>query len=120
MSYWTKLKAKHNIPDRPNHPWAELARKSLEQRNAELFKELDDSGQLGAFIDVEVDDCIKRIRALEQEGTDPEAAKEIAFSELFPTEPAEIEDWEEEGGQQDAIDAFSEWIERDSNKTLED
>lgn len=108
--YWTKLRDSLNVPSRPNHPWAELVSKSLNTSEPELFQALEESGDLGAYIDVHVDDAIKAIRQLRASGTDYDTAKELVFADLFPVDPPEITEDDQEGGEQDAIDGLTDWL----------
>lgn len=122
MGYWTKLQSRLQVKDRHTHPWAVLLLTATQRATPELVETLKENGDLDAYLSMHVDDIEKRIRQLRADGTDYETAKEIAFEEFFPSEPDEIEDWEEEGGQQDAIDALSDWVGRNatSDSDMED
>lgn len=111
MGYWTNTLERYKIRDYSNHPWANTLKQSLAKVEPETLAELEASGELTAFLSVKVDACMKEIRSMVQSGMDHEAAKEIAFESMLPSEPETIEPWEQEGGEQDAIDGFSKWIE---------
>lgn len=112
MGYWTQLAKRNSVADRSNHPWAELLRKTLHTAKPELLATLEGNGDAEAYVNVQVDDVMRAIRAMMDGGMEYEVAKEVAFEDFLPAdeEAGDIDDWEEEGGQQDAIDAFSDWV----------
>lgn len=115
MGYWTKTKATYGIKDYAKHPWAELVRKTLGTAEPELLESLTADGELDAYIDCKLDDAVKLVREQINAGTDYATAKEVALADMFPVDPPDIEEYEQEGGQQDAIDAFTEWVKRGSS-----
>lgn len=119
MGYWTKTQERYKIRDRSTHPWADTLKQSLAQVEPVTLAELEAAGELDAFLSVKVDDCIKSIRSMRAQGMDYETAKEAAFDSMLPKEPEEAEDWEREGAEQDAIDAFSDWIGTNGGSTEE-
>ena len=112
MGYWQDLQARYKIQDRKNHPWASLFVQTLRNVDPVSYAELDGDGDLDAFASVKVHSAIVEIRALRSQGWDYEAAKEHVFEDLLPKPQDETvaEDWEQEGGQEDAIAGFSKWI----------
>lgn len=110
MGYWSKTMERFNIKDRSTHPWAELLKKTLAQVEPTTLAELEANGELDAFLSCKVDECEKSIRAMQAQGMEYDEAKESAFESMLPREPEVVEDWEKEGAEQDAIDAFSDWI----------
>lgn len=111
MGYWQKTMERYNIPDHSGHPWAALLQQSLASVEPETFAELEASGELTAFLSCQVDDAITSIAAMQKQGMEYQEAEECALDSMLPKEPTEIEDWEEEEAEQEAIDAFSDWIE---------
>jgi hypothetical protein len=111
MGYWTNTMERFGIKDRTQHPWAELLKQTLAQVEPATLAELEADGELGAFLSVKVDECMKSIRDMQQGGMEYETAKELAFESMLPREPETVEDWELEGAQQEEADAFSDWIE---------
>lgn len=114
MGYWTSTQDRFKIRDYSNHPWADTLKKSLAAVEPQTLAELEANGELNAFLSVKVDECMKNIRTNQQVGMDYEAAKESAFDSMLPKEPEDVEDWEREGAEQDAIDGFSDWIGKQS------
>lgn len=110
MGYWTKTQERYKIRDRATHPWADTLKQSLAQVEPNTLAELEASGELDAFLSVKVQECITAIRSMQAQGMGYDEAKECAFDSMLPKEPEEAEDWEREGAEQDAIDAFSDWI----------
>jgi len=122
MGYWTSTMERFKIIDRSNHPWADTLTQALAQVEPETLAELTASGELNAFLSCKVDECMKSIRSMESQGMDHDEAKECAFESMLPKEPEDVEDWEQEGAEADAVDAFSKWIESDarSDSDMED
>ena len=113
MGYWQDLQARYKIQDRKNHPWASLFVQTLRNVDPVSYAELDGDGDLGAFASVKVHSAIVEIRALRSQGWDYEAAKEHVFEDLLPKpqDQTVAEDWEQEGGQEDAIDHLTrQWL----------
>lgn len=109
MGIWTNKQKAREIPSRHNHPWAQLLLKTMQQVEPELVEELTEEGELEAYLTVHVDNCMKEIRASQQAGMEYAVAKELAFENMLPVEPEEIEDWEQEGGEEDAAEALGQW-----------
>jgi hypothetical protein len=116
MGYWTNQQQSDGIQDRSNHPWATLLRKTLDQVQPDFVETLLANGDMEAYLSISVNNCMKEIRRIQKDGSDYQTAKELAFADFLPIDESDDdepwEDWEEEGGQQDAIDAFSAWIDK--------
>jgi hypothetical protein len=74
----------------------------------QLVAELEKTNDLQAYLEVKVSEAFDRMEKMEDQGTDPQTARELALADLYPTAPEDQrqpEDWEKEGAQEAVSDA---------------
>ena len=87
-----------------NNPWERMLRRHLLRLFPELVEELQQERSLEAYLQAQTYDAMCYAERLEDQGTPPEVARELALERLLPR-PADEEDrpegWELAGAEQD-------------------
>jgi hypothetical protein len=68
----------------PGNRWEAWRMKYLRENQPELVKELEADGDLKEMVQVQTWRAMKLQESLEDEGTPPETAQELALANLFP------------------------------------
>jgi hypothetical protein len=107
MSYWTD-QAKKLDRGLLDTNWAGILRQTLKDSSLELKGD-----DLEAYILCRVNDATKDFDRALEDGMDEQTAREIAMETLIPVfddSDEESEDWELEGGVEDAIGGLEDWL----------
>lgn len=107
MSYWKqRAEEAKQAGYQPGNAWEKQLAKHLQDLFPEKFKEL--KGDLEAYLQVMTASAMQRAADLEDQGTSPEVARELAMQELLqppPEEEDQPEPWELEGAEAALEDA---------------
>lgn len=87
--------------------WERQLALHLQRNFPNLAKEFQAAGQLREYLMVRTNEAMDRADLLERQGASPEAARELALSELLESPPEYPEPWEEEGAEQDIMATVS-------------
>jgi hypothetical protein len=68
---------------KPGRPWERLLDRTLRRNRPELVKQLEDQGDYQSYLLVRTDRAIEMFLKLEEEGTDPHTARELALNDLL-------------------------------------
>lgn len=96
MATWQELAAAL-VDYHPGNQWERMLERHLRQFFPELVSEL--ASNLPAYLSVQTASAMDLAERLEDQGTPPDAARELALSQLLPTPPDELEQptrWEAE------------------------
>lgn len=96
MSQWQRMAAEAiENGYQPGNSWERSLKRHLERLFPELVKEL--GSDLESYLQVQTHDAMDLATRLEDEGTPPQMARELAMQRLYPTPEDEIpqtEQWE--------------------------
>ena len=119
MSYWTET-AKSLDRSLLDTRWASILRDSLKDSPLQLSDE-----DLEAYILCRVHEATTTYQEAIDEGIDEQAANEIAMETLIPIFESredgdeETEDWEMDGGIEDAIGGLETWLKGSDDERME-
>ena len=97
---------------RPGNPWEKSLQRHLEQNFLDQVRELRRSGELKAYLQVMTWAAMQLAESLEERGTPPDVARELALDQLLPTPPEQqdqTQPWETEANTsalEEAVERF--------------
>lgn len=102
----------------PGNPWEKMLQRHLERLFPLLVKEL--GPDLKPYCQTMTSEAMDLADKLENQGTDPETARELAMDRLLPKPPDEQENsepWEVEGGEAALTDAAQQFLTQPQQKS---
>jgi hypothetical protein len=97
--------------------WQRALHRHLLRTNPNLVAELQASREFHAYLVVRTNDAMNRAHQLEEQGTPPATARELALDELLTKQPEPPAPWETAAAVQDVLSAVAKHLENLSQQS---
>lgn len=118
MSKWRDRVKERQLPQELGR-WGKLFQKVISQHNPSLVKELQEAGDLKAFLLVQQADALEDVEEMVGQGTPADLANEVVANQflemLVPQQPPE----DPEAEEMNAAAIVDRWMQDPDGKTLE-